>query len=174
MKDNNQQMTMERQFQPMSAAQLKEQALRARMIDDAPTPCEKERLRAEFAEWNKQGKPITEGIAERARKMREAWQSELWSRIVSLLEKGAALDPAAIPESRRNQTLDVLDVAVRVQNVLQSGFNIETIWDLVHIPPQEFMKRRIFMMSSRRWWLLIIDAIERALKTLTCEQGDGR
>ena len=167
-------MTMERQFQPMSAAQLKEQALRARMIDDAPTPCEKERLRAEFAEWNKQGKPITEGIAERARKMREAWQSELWSRIVSLLEKGAALDPAAIPESRRNQTLDVLDVAVRVQNVLQSGFNIETIWDLVHIPPQEFMKRRIFMMSSRRWWLLIIDAIERALKTLTCEQGDGR
>lgn len=163
---------MERQFQPMSAAQLKEQALRARMIDDAPTPCEKERLRAEFAEWNKQGKPITEGIAERARKMREAWQSELWSRIVSLLEKGAALDPAAIPESRRNQTLDVLDSAVRVRNVLQSGFNVETIWDLVHIPPQEFMKRRV--MSSRRWWLLIIDAIEQALKTLTCEQGDGR
>ena len=163
---------MERQFQPMSAAQLKEQALRARMIDDAPTPDEKERLRAEFAEWNKQGKPITEGIAERARKMREAWQSELWSRIVSLLEKGAALDPAAIPESRRNQTLDVLDVAVRVQNVLQSGFNVETIWDLVHIPPQEFMKRRV--MTSRRWWLLIIDAIEQALKTLTCEQGDGR
>ena len=163
---------MERQFQPMSAAQLKEQALRARMIDDAPTPCEKERLRAEFAEWNKQGKPITEGIAERARKMREAWQSELWSRIVSLLEKGAALDPAAIPESRRNQTLDVLDIAVRVQNVLQSGFNVETIWGLVHIPPQEFMKRRV--MASRRWWLLIIDAIEQALKLLTCEQGDGR
>ena len=163
---------MERQFQPMSAAQLKEQALRARMIDDAPTPCEKERLRAEFAEWNKQGKPITEGIAERARKMREAWQSELWSRIVALLEKCAALDPAAIPESRRNQTLDVLDIAVRVRNVLQSGFNVETIWDLVHIPPQEFMKRRV--MTSRRWWLLIIDAIEQALKTLTCEQGDGR
>ena len=165
---------MERQFQPMSAAQLKEQALRARMIDDAPTPYEKERLRAEFAEWNKQGKPITEGIAERARKMREAWQSELWSRIVSLLEKGAALDPAAIPESRRNQTLDVLDVAVRVQNVLQSGFNVETIWDLVHIPPQEFMKRMVVRMTSRRWWLMIIDAIEQALKTLTCEHGDGR
>ena len=82
MKDNNQQMTMERQFQPMSAAQLKEQVLRARMIDDASTPDEKERLRREFNEWNKQGKPITEGIAERARKMREAWQSELWSRIV--------------------------------------------------------------------------------------------
>ena len=165
---------MERQFQPMSAAQLKEQTLRARMIDDAPTPCEKERLREEFAEWNKQGKPITEGIAERARKMREAWQSELWSRIVSLLEKGAALDPAAIPESRRNQTLDVLDSAVRVQNVLQSGFNVETIWDLVHIPPQEFMKRMVVRMTSRRWWLMIIDAIEQALKTLTCEHGDGR
>ena len=161
---------MERQFQPMSAAQLKEQALRARMIDDAPTPCEKERLRAEFAEWNKQGKPITEGIAERARKMREAWQSELWSRIVSLLEKGAALDPAAIPESRRNQTLDVLDIAVRVRNVLQSGFNVETIWELVHIPPQEFMKRRILKTVSRRWWLLIIDAIEQALNTLTMER----
>ena len=156
----------------LSATQLKEQVLRARMIDDAPTPYEKERLRAEFAEWNKQGKTITEGIAERARKMREAWQSELWSRIVELLEMGAALDPAAIPESRRNQTLDVLDVAVRVQNVLQSGFNVETIWDLVHIPPQKFMKRRV--MTSRRWWLLIIDAIEQALKTLTCEQGDGR
>ena len=165
---------MERQFQPMSAAQLKEQALRARMIDDAPTPCEKERLREEFAEWNKQGKPITEGIAERARKMREAWQSELWSRIVSLLEKGAALDPAAIPESRRNQTLDALNIAVRVHNVLQSGFNVETIWELVHIPPQEFMKQRVLRMCSRRWWLMIIDAIEQALKTLTCEQGDGR
>ena len=171
MNDDNKQM-MEGAKCQLSAAQLKEQALRARMIDDAPTPCEKERLRAEFAEWNKQGKPITEGIAERARKMREAWQSELWSRIVSLLEKGAALDPAAIPESRRNQTLDVLDVAVRVQNVLQSGFNVETIWDIVHIPPQKFMKRRV--MTSRRWWLLIIDAIEQALKTLTCEQGDGR
>ena len=104
--------------------------------------------------------------------MREAWQAELWSRIVALLEMGAALDPAAIPECRRNQTLDALDIAVRVQNVLQSGFNVETIWDLVHIPPQEFMKRRV--MTSRRWWLLIIDAIEQALKTLTCEQGDGR
>ena len=166
-------MTAETKCQ-LSAAQLKEQALRARMIDDAPTPCEKERLREEFAEWNKQGKPITEGIAERALKMREAWQAELWSRIVALLEKGAALDPAAIPESRRNQTLDVLDVAVRVQNVLQSGFNVETIWDLVHIPPQEFMKRRVLRMCSRRWWLLIIDAIEQALKLLTCEQGDGR
>lgn len=171
MNDDNKQM-MEGAKCQLSAAQLKEQALRARMIDDAPTPCEKERLRAEFAEWNKQGKPITEGIAERARKMREAWQSELWSRIVALLEKGVALDPAAIPESRRNQTLDVLDIAVRVRNVLQSGINVETIWDLVHIPPQEFMKRRV--MTSRRWWLLIIDAIEQALKTLTCEQGDGR
>ena len=132
----------------------------------------KEGLRVEFSEWNKQGMPITEGIAERARKMREAWRSELWSRIVALLEKGAALDPAAIPECRRNQTLDALDIAVRVHNVLQSGFNVETIWDLVHIPPQEFMKRRV--MTSRRWWLLIIDAIEQALKTLTCEQGDGR
>jgi hypothetical protein len=169
MNDDNKQM-MEGAKCQLSAAQLKEQALRARMIDDAPTPYEKERLRAEFAEWNKQGKPITEGIAERDRKMREAWQSELWSRIVSLLEKGAALDPAAIPESRRNQTLDVLDVAVRVQNVLQRGVNVETIWDLVHIPSQEFMKRRV--MTSRRWWLLIIDAIEQALKTLTCEQGD--
>ena len=171
MNDDNKQM-MEGAKCQLSAAQLKEQALRARMIDDAPTPYEKERLRAEFVEWNKQGKPITEGIAERARKMREAWQSELWSRIMSLLEKGAALDPAAIPESRRNQTLDVLDIAVRVQNVLQSGFNVETIWDLVHIPPQEFMKRRV--MTSRRWWLLIIDAIEQAVKTRTREQGDGR
>ena len=174
MKDNNQQMPKGRERQPLSAAQLKEQALRARMIDDAPTPCEKERLREEFAEWNKQGKPITEGIAERARKMREAWRAELWSRIVALLEKGSALDPAAIPESRRNQTLDVLDVAVRVQNVLQSGFNVETIWDLVHIPPQEFMKQRVLRMCSRRWWLLIIDAIEQALKLLTCECGEGR
>ena len=165
---------MERQFQPLSAAQLKEQALRARMIDDAPTPDEKERLREEFAEWNKQGKPITEGIAERARKMREAWRAELWSRIVALLEKGSALDPAAIPESRRNQTLDVLDIAIRVHNVLNSGFNVETIWDLVHIPPQEFMKQRVLRTCSRRWWLLIIDAIEQALKTLACEQGDGR
>ena len=165
---------MERQFQPMSAAQLKEQALRARMIDDAPTPCEKERLREEFAEWNKQGKPITEGIEEMACKMREAWQAELWSRIVALLEKGAVLDPAAIPESRRNQTLDALNIAVRVHNVLQSGFNVETIWDLVHIPPQEFMKRRVLKMTSRRWWLMIIDAIEQAMKTLTCEHGNGR
>ena len=135
---------------------------------------EKERLREEFAEWNKQGKPITEGIEERARKMREAWQAELWSRIVALLEMGAAIDPAAIPESRRNQTLDVLDIAIRVHNVLNSGFSVETIWDLVHIPPQEFMKQRVLRMCSRRWWLLIIDAIEQALKALTCEQGDGR
>jgi hypothetical protein len=42
----------------------------------------------------------------------------------------------------------------------------------VHIPPQEFMKRRV--MTSRRWWLMIIDAIEQALKLLTCEQGDVR
>ena len=97
MKDNNQQMTMERQFQPMSAAQLKEQALRARMIDDAPTPCEKERLREEFAEWNKQGKPITEDIAERARKMREAWQSEL-----SILATACCL--TALVLSRRSAT----------------------------------------------------------------------
>ena len=158
----------------LSATQLKEQTLRARMIDDAPTPYEKERLREEFAEWNKQGKPITEGIEEMACKMREAWRAELWSRIVALLEKGSALDPAAIPESRRNQTLDVLDIAIRVHNVLNSGFNVETIWDLVHIPPQEFMKQRVLRTCSRRWWLLIIDAIEQALKTLTCEQGDGR
>ncbi len=166
-------MTEETKCQ-LSAAQLKEQALRARMIDDAPTPDEKERLREEFAEWNKQGKPITEGIAERARKMREAWRAELWSRIVALLEKGSALDPAAIPESRRNQTLDVLDIAIRVHNVLNSGFNVETIWDLVHIPPQEFMKQRVLRTCSRRWWLLIIDAIEQALKLLTCECGEGR
>ena len=166
-------MTEETKCQ-LSATQLKEQVLRARMIDDASTPDEKERLRREFNAWNKQGKPITEGIEEMARKMREAWQAELWSRIVALLEMGAALDPAAIPECRRNQTLDALDIAVRVYNVLQSGFNVETIWDLVHIPPQEFMKRRVLKMTSRRWWLLIIDAIEQALKTLTCEQGDGR
>ena len=158
----------------LSATQLKEQVLRARMIDDASTPDEKERLRREFNEWNKQGKPITEGIEEMACKMREAWRAELWSRIVALLEKGSALDPAAIPESRRNQTLDVLDIAIRVHNVLNSGFNVETIWDLVHIPPQEFMKQRVLRTCSRRWWLLIIDAIEQALKTLTCEQGDGR
>ena len=166
-------MTEETKCQ-LSAAQLKEQVMRARMIDDAPTPDEKERLRKEFNEWNKQGKPITEGIEERARKMREAWHTELWSRIVALLEMGAALDPAAIPECRRNLTLDALDIAVRVQNVLQSGFDVRTIWDLVHIPPQEFMKQRVLRMCSRRWWLLIIDAIEQALKTLTCEQGDGR
>ena len=99
--------------------------------------------------------------------MREAWQAESWARIVALLEKGAALDPAAIPECRRNQTLDALDIAVRVYNVLQSGFNVETIWDLVHIPPQEFMKQRVLSAVSRRWWLMIIDAIERALKLLT-------
>ena len=153
----------------MSAAQWREQFVRVGMIDYAPTS--EERLREEFVEWNKQGKPITEGIAERARKMREAWQTELWARIVALLEKGAALDPAAIPECRRNQTLDVLDIAVRVRNVLNCGFNAETIWDLVHIPPQEFMKRRILSAVSRRWWLMIIDAIEQALKLLACEHG---
>ena len=123
---------MERQFQPMSAAQWREQFVRVGMIDYAPTS--EESLREEFVEWNKQGKPITEGIAERARKMREAWQSELWSRIVSLLEKGAALDPAAIPESRRNQTLDVLDVAVRVQNSCKVVLMLRRfgIWCIFH------------------------------------------
>ena len=69
-------MTEERKCQPMSAAQLKEEHFRAIMIDNASTPEEKERLREEFAEWNKQGKPITEGIEERVRKMRETWQAE--------------------------------------------------------------------------------------------------
>ena len=158
----------------LSAAQMKEQALRARMIDDAPTPDEKERLRREFAEWNKQGKPITDGIVERARKMRESWQTELWFRLTALLDRGASLDSAAIPACRRNQTLDALDIAIRVQNVLQSGFSVATIWDLVHIPPQEFMKRRVLRMCSRRWWLLIINAIEQALKLLTCGHDAGR
>ena len=36
---------------PLSAAQLKEQALRVRAIAEADTPTEKERLREEFAEW---------------------------------------------------------------------------------------------------------------------------
>ena len=157
----------------LSSAQLIEQSIRLSMIDSAATPDEKERLRQEFSEWDKQGKPLTEGIADRARKMREAWQAELWSRIVALMEKGAALDPTAIPECRRNQLLDVLDIAVRVKSVLQNVYNVETVWDLVHIPPQEFMRHRILGTVSRRWWLMIIDAIEQALKLLTCEHGDG-
>ncbi len=44
----------------LSAAQLKEQALRARAIAEAKTGEEKERLRAQFQEWNRQGKPVAD------------------------------------------------------------------------------------------------------------------
>ena len=44
---------------PLSAAQLKEQALRVRAIAEADTPTEKERLREEFAEWVAKGKPVS-------------------------------------------------------------------------------------------------------------------
>lgn len=155
----------------LSADQLMEQTIRVSMIGNASTPGEEERLRAEFAEWVKQGNPLTEGIEDRFREMNEAWRTELWAKIVALLEKGAALDAAAIPECRRNQTLDALDIAVRVKNVLRCEHNVETIWDLVHIPSQEFMKRRILRTDSRKWGLLIIDAIEQALKLLVCEHG---
>ena len=37
--------------QPLSAAQLKEQALRVREITDAESPEEKNRLRADFRNW---------------------------------------------------------------------------------------------------------------------------
>ena len=43
----------------LSAAQLKEQALRVRAIAEADTPTEKERLREAFAEWVAKGKPVS-------------------------------------------------------------------------------------------------------------------
>lgn len=59
-------MAQERSRQhPLSAAQLKEQALRVRAIAEADAPMEKERLREEFAEWVARGKPVSENKAER-------------------------------------------------------------------------------------------------------------
>lgn len=43
---------------PLSAAQLKEQALRARAITNAETQEEKDRLRADFARWIELGRPV--------------------------------------------------------------------------------------------------------------------
>ena len=43
---------------PLSAAQLKEQALRVRAIAEADTPMEKQRLREDFAEWVAKGKTV--------------------------------------------------------------------------------------------------------------------
>lgn len=59
-------MAQERSRQhPLSAPQLKEQALRVRAIAEADTPTEKERLREEFAEWVAKGKPVSANKAER-------------------------------------------------------------------------------------------------------------
>lgn len=44
---------------PLSAAQLKEQAVRVRAIANAATSVEKASLRAEFKAWVAQGKPVT-------------------------------------------------------------------------------------------------------------------
>ena len=43
---------------PLSAAQLKEQALRARAITNAETQEEKDRLRLDFARWIELGRPV--------------------------------------------------------------------------------------------------------------------
>ena len=43
--------------QPLSAAQLKEQAQRLREITNAESPAEKKRLRADFARWIALGRP---------------------------------------------------------------------------------------------------------------------
>ena len=50
---------------PLSAAQLKEQALRVRAIAEADTPTEKEQLREEFAEWVAKGKLVSSNKVER-------------------------------------------------------------------------------------------------------------
>lgn len=56
-------MAQERSRQhPLSAAQLKEQALRVRAIAEADAPTKKERLREEFVEWAAKGKPIAESL----------------------------------------------------------------------------------------------------------------
>ena len=119
----------------------------------------------EFREWGMQGRPVTDGFEDMACRAREAWQAELRPVLSGLLAKGAALDPATIPECRRMQPLEALDVAVRVRTVIYNEFNVKTLWDLVHIPPRD-MQRIISRYNSRGWWLMVIDAIEQALKVL--------
>ena len=149
----------------LSAAQLKEQSIRINMISNARTPEERERLLKEFREWGMQGRPVTDGFEDMACRAMEAWQTELRPVLAGLLEKCAALDPTMIPECRRMQSLDVLNVAVRVRTVICRAFNVETVWDLVHIPPHD-MQRIISRYNSRGWWLMVIDAIEQALRLL--------
>ena len=98
----------------------------------------------------------------------EPWKLELWSKLTDLLVKGAVLDPKTIPESVRTQPLSVLCVTTRVQNVLESCFKVKTVWDLVHISGREFLKQRF--TTSRRWWLIMIDAIRQGLTYLTRER----
>lgn len=125
-----------------------------------------ERIRREAKKWDDSGDwlramgvmPETEA----------PWKLELWSKLTDLLVKGAVLDPADFPESLRNRPLSVLCIASRVQNVLESCFKVETVWDLVHISQREFLRQRV--MTSRRWWLYIIDAIDQGLTYLTRER----
>lgn len=98
----------------------------------------------------------------------EPWKLELWSKLTDLLVKGTVLDPKTIPESVRTQPLSVLCVTTRVQNVLESCFKVKTVWDLVHISGREFLKQRF--TTSRRWWLIMIDAIRQGLTYLTRER----
>ena len=92
--------------------------------------------------------------------------NELKERLASLLHKAGELDPSAIPDAKKKIPVWKLESApVRIKNMMDNAFGVETIWDLVHVPHGKFLQYRCFANSRARMSELVA-AVDEAIKML--------
>lgn len=67
---------------------------------------------------------------------------EYVARIQELLQTAKTLDEAAIPDSVKNMSVEVMEgIPVRVKNML-SIMGVKTLWELVHIDTKNWIAHR--------------------------------
>lgn len=91
----------------------------------------------------------------------------LFQQLSAVLQEAAKLNIEGIPDSRKNMSINNLDISVRMMNLLNNSGKY-SIGDLVNWPETEIVKWRYF--RSRPRLCELIGALENAIKFLTGDQ----
>ena len=98
---------------------------------------------------------------ENNRKVLDALNGEL----NAMLQKAKALDSKDIPDSKKNITINEMEISIRHKNLFNK-MGITTIWELVHIDQNAMWKKNRYFRSRPRLAELI-DTLNKAIALLT-------
>ncbi len=118
-----------------------------------------------FHEALKSGEINWEEVCRKEAERRKNKVDALKVELSAILQKAKTLDSKDIPDSKKNITINELEISIRMNNLL-TNMGLTTIWELVHIDENEMWKRN---HGFRTWprFAELIDALKKAIALLT-------